>query len=185
MISNNYIDDKFTRDCKVIDLTYEYPRYTGNERYAIVTDLSEEELSDMYEDKLSEFRPYLLLSRAMGVAILLYQRNEDKYRKRYSRGEFIIECSQQDEIYFPELSVDGDQIERCLIKDVDDELIACFYEVYPHLTKFQLECFMRYIHSDKSIRQVADELGKDFKSVYKSIKSVEKKLRATEERRAS
>lgn len=183
MKGNN--NKEFKRDCRVIDLTYEYPRYTGNERYAIVTDLTEEELSDKYEDEISGYSPYLLLTRAMGVAMLMYQRNEDKYRKRYSRGEFVIACSEQDEIYFPELSVDGEQIERCFIKDVNDELIACFYEVYPHLTKYQLECFMRYIHSDKSIRQVAAELGKDFKSVYKSIKSVEQKLRATEERRAS
>ena len=34
----------FTNDCKLINLRYEYHGYTGSEKWAIVTELAEEEL---------------------------------------------------------------------------------------------------------------------------------------------
>ena len=38
------LDEQFKCDCKVINLSYEYPGYTGEEKWAIITDLTEEEL---------------------------------------------------------------------------------------------------------------------------------------------
>ena len=44
------LDEQFKYDCKVINLSYEYPGYTGEEKWAIITDLTEEELSKKYEE---------------------------------------------------------------------------------------------------------------------------------------
>ena len=33
------LDEQFKKDCKVINLKYEYPGYTGIEQWAIITDL--------------------------------------------------------------------------------------------------------------------------------------------------
>ena len=45
-MTNNTINiealaEEFKVECKVIKLGYEYPGYTGTEKYAIVTDLSD------------------------------------------------------------------------------------------------------------------------------------------------
>lgn len=37
-------DAQFKYECKVINLSYEYPGYTGKEKWAIITDLTEKNL---------------------------------------------------------------------------------------------------------------------------------------------
>ena len=43
----------FANDCKLINLRYEYHGYTGTEKWAIVTELAEEEL---YAENFNPFR---------------------------------------------------------------------------------------------------------------------------------
>ena len=38
----------FAQDCKLINLRYEYSGFTGTEKWAIITELSEEALWDKY-----------------------------------------------------------------------------------------------------------------------------------------
>ena len=78
--------NSFKKDCKVINLEIEYEGYIGEERYAIITDLSEEELDSKYQEELSKYRPFIILSRAMGLAIREHQRNNEKFRKRFARS---------------------------------------------------------------------------------------------------
>ena len=39
--TNLTLDEQFDKDCKVIKLKYEYPGYTGEEKWAIITGLTE------------------------------------------------------------------------------------------------------------------------------------------------
>ena len=41
-------EELFAKDCKLINLRYEYKGYTGTEKWAIVTELAEEELLVKY-----------------------------------------------------------------------------------------------------------------------------------------
>lgn len=50
--TNLTLDEQFDKDCKVIKLKYEYPGYTGEEKWAIITGLTEEELDEKYAEKL-------------------------------------------------------------------------------------------------------------------------------------
>lgn len=43
-------EELFAKDCKLINLKYEYDGYTGTEKWAVVTELTEEELWDKYPD---------------------------------------------------------------------------------------------------------------------------------------
>ena len=43
-------EELFAKDCKRINLKYEYDGYTGTEKWAIITELTEEELWDKYPD---------------------------------------------------------------------------------------------------------------------------------------
>lgn len=60
------LDEQFKKDCKVINLKYEYPGYTGVEQWAIITDLSEDELCTKYAEQVAPFSPST--ARFMGVA---------------------------------------------------------------------------------------------------------------------
>ena len=44
-------EELFAKDCKLINLKYEYMGYTGQEKWAIVSELSEQEL---FEKKMRE-----------------------------------------------------------------------------------------------------------------------------------
>lgn len=76
------LDEQFKKDCKVINLKYEYPGYTGIEQWAIITDLSEEDLCTKYAEQVAPFRPYILLSASFGVVRDDYRRNEKKANQR-------------------------------------------------------------------------------------------------------
>ena len=56
----------FANDCKLINLRYEYHGYTGTEKWAIVTELAEEELWVKYPDVIRRYTPFILLSMAQG-----------------------------------------------------------------------------------------------------------------------
>ena len=42
------LTEAFKADCKVIRLKYEYPGYTGTEKYAIISDLSYEQIVETH-----------------------------------------------------------------------------------------------------------------------------------------
>ena len=50
------LDEQFKCDCKVINLSYEYPGYTGDEKWAIITDLTEKELIEKYHKQYDEIK---------------------------------------------------------------------------------------------------------------------------------
>ena len=68
----------FANDCKLINLRYEYHGYTGTEKWAIVTELAEEELWVKYPDVIRRYTPFILLSMAQGEVITEYQNYEAK-----------------------------------------------------------------------------------------------------------
>ena len=78
-------EEHCAKNCKLINLKYEYTGYTGQEKWAIITELSEEELQKKYPDIISRYTPFVLLSMAQGVVIEDARRNDDKYEKRAKR----------------------------------------------------------------------------------------------------
>ena len=82
----------FAQDCKLINLRYEYSGFTGTEKWAIITELSEEALWDKYPDVISRYTPFILLSMAQGEVISESHRNNDKYEKRSKRTGWLLQC---------------------------------------------------------------------------------------------
>ena len=78
-------EELFAKDCKLINLKYEYNGYTGDEKWAIITELSVKELGEKYPFVIERYSPFVHLSIAQGEVIDDANRNEDKYAKRSSR----------------------------------------------------------------------------------------------------
>lgn len=81
------LTEAFKADCKVIRLKYEYPGYTGTEKYAIISDLSYEQIVEKHAPVVKQYIPFLLLSKAAGEVFAEFKRNEDKFFKRMQRDD--------------------------------------------------------------------------------------------------
>ena len=75
----------FDGDYLVIDLIDEYgAAYTGKEKFAVATDLSEEELLETYGQELEPYTPFLMITRQMYAAFRKTNTNDERERKRES-----------------------------------------------------------------------------------------------------
>lgn len=68
------LTEAFKADCKVIRLKYEYPGYTGTEKYAIISDLSYEQIVEKHAPVVKQYIPFLLLSKAAGEVFAEFKR---------------------------------------------------------------------------------------------------------------
>ena len=87
---------RFAEECKVINLKYEYHGYIGDERYAIVSELSEAELLEKYPDIIQMYVPFVLLSVEQGRVLEEFDRNEDKFEKRQKRDKDILRFAEDE-----------------------------------------------------------------------------------------
>ena len=102
--SINALDEQFKAECRVIDLKYEYSGYTGTERFAIITELTETAIRKKYPEQIKPYIPFMILSPEFGKVRDEYRRNEKKHEMRATRS--IDAFSYDDEVmaaFHPEL----------------------------------------------------------------------------------
>lgn len=163
MAKNKVTERTFKNDCKIINLAIEYRGYTGDILYAVITDLTEDELNKKYGEELSAYRPFVILSRAMGFAIREQQRNEEKYKKRHARGEVDYEAM------LDILFVDDEQTEnarkaaevssRNRTKEISRKALMS-------LTPLQRKYIVRYYLDGLTLEEIARETGKHRNTIW-------------------
>ena len=171
----------FEKECKLVNLRYEYQGYTGNEKWAIVSALTEEEIYMKYPNEISEYAPFVLLTVKQGEAIWEFIRNEDKYRKRQVNTEdaFGYDEGITENIHL-EISV-PDFWEQEEINEYyrrrSEEKMRLFVTAMESLTEKQHKYLvMRYLDG-KSARDIATEIGIAHQVVDRHISTAEKKVR--------
>lgn len=171
-------EELFTRECKLINLRYEYTGYTGTERWAIITELSENELLQKYPDVVGRYMPFVMLSVAQGNVIDEAHRNDDKYAKRSKRTidsyEYDDNTSQQfhKELVMPYIDpIEAEEIQELeQLKTIQRNLeIMKVREILAKLQPVQRQRLIKYILEGKTVRQIATEEGTYHSSVSKSI----------------
>lgn len=176
----------FANDCKLINLRYEYHGYTGTEKWAIVTELAEEELWVKYPDVIRRYTPFIMLSMAQGEVIDESYRNNDKYEKRAKRT--IDVYGYEDDIseqFHRELItpfVDPfEQAEEERIEEEKEQLrqleIAKVRKVLQMLKPVQRERLIKAILLGMSSRKIAKEEGVYYSVVDKSIAAARKNFK--------
>ena len=111
-------EELFAKDCKLINLRYEYQGYTGTEKWAVITELTEKELRDKYPDVIKRYTPFLRLSMAQGEVITEYQNFEAKERMRKLRFGHAFDINDGEfEEHHPEFAVEYDYIESITLQD--------------------------------------------------------------------
>ena len=76
------LEQAFKAECRVIDLKREYTSYRENVRWAIATNLSEQELRVKYSSIIKEYEPFLILTEEHARIIIQFHSNERKHKKR-------------------------------------------------------------------------------------------------------
>ena len=179
-------EELFTSECKLINLQYEYSGYTGNERWAIITELSEEELFAKYPDVIKRYIPFVLLSVTQGEVIYESKRNDDKYEKRNKRT--VDAYGYEDDIsqlFHKELIVPYiDPIEAEENARLDEERknqrtleIVKVRKVLSMLQPIQKQRLLKHLIEGKSAREIAKEEGTYHSSVTKSINAAIKNFK--------
>ena len=166
------LDEQFKCDCKVINLSYEYPGYTGEEKWAIITDLTEEELIEKYEEIISSYRPFIVLSSMFGSVRADFIRNEDKFSKRAKRSISIFDFSEETEEHHPEIAA-NDLEEEAISNETAEQVRDAIAQLKP----IQRERLIKYFFEGKSLLQIAAEEGKSYSTVYESYQAALKKLK--------
>lgn len=167
---NSALYEQFNRDCQVIELKYEYPGYVGYEKYAIVTDLSTEEL-EKYSEILSAYSPYMVVGTYFAEARREFRRNEKKHEMRSLRGHFFAIDANFDE-HHPEMAT-TDYLESLILAEQNKELEAAISQ----LSEIQRKRLLEYFFAEKTYRTIAAEEGVDHRAVNRSVESALRTLR--------
>lgn len=166
------LDEQFKNDCKVINLKYEYPGYTGTEQWAIITDLSENELTTRYSEQIAPYKPFIILPASFGDVRDDYRRNEKKHEMRAIRS---IEPFNYDDdlimVHHPELIVDSFAVNDC------DEQCQKVRNALSSLKPLQKQRIIKYFFDNKNTYEIADEEGCSHQAVCKSINAALQKLK--------
>ena len=170
-ITNRF--QEFKGECKVINLRYEYNGYHGEEQWAIVTELSREELLRKYPDIMEEYLPCVLLSVEQGNVIEDFRRNEHKHEARGKK--YHDACDVGDgglEIRHRELIQDT-LLEQVIFRLQAEEL----QNAIQGLEAIQRRRLVKFFFAQKSIREIAEEEGVHHSTVSKSIRAAVRRLK--------
>ncbi len=171
-------EELFAKDCKLINLRYEYTNYTGKEKWAVVTELTEKELRKKYPDIIKRYTPFVLLSMAQGEVINEADRNDDKYEKRakrtldvYGYEDDISEQFHRELITpfadpFEQAEEERLEIEKEQLRRME---IAKVRKVLEMMKPIQKERLCKVVLLGLSSRKIAQEEGVNYSAVDKSI----------------
>lgn len=171
-------EELFAKECKLINLRYEYTNYTGKEKWAVVSELTEKELRKKYPDIVKRYTPFVLLSMAQGEVINESDRNDDKYEKRAKRTLDVYgyedDISEQfhRELITP-FADPFEQAEEEQLKIEKEQLrrmeIAKVRKVLEMMKPIQKERLCKVVLMGLSSRKIAQEEGVNYSAVDKSI----------------
>lgn len=177
--------DAFKKDCKVIYLDREYNGFIGSQKWAIITDLGEEELRRKYVDELKEYIPYIMLSKAQGEPIMESIRNNHKHEMRNKRTTEPFDYD--DEllpVFHSELLSFADPMEEKerIFKRVEeehmlDEQIIKVQKTLSLMKPIQRDRLIKNVVRGLSSRKIAKEEGVNYSTVDKSIKAAKKNFK--------
>ena len=127
----------------VIDLTLEYENWTGTERYAVISDLDQGYIEEMFASELSEYKPYIYMANAFLDIRRDFRNNNKKYEMRSIRSESVFSFEDSDtETHHKEISI-PDFVEQWIENYELKEAIK-------KLTDKERERLFEYFYKDKT-----------------------------------
>ena len=167
------LTEAFKADCKVIRLKYEYPGYTGTEKYAIISDLSYEQIVEKHAPVVKQYIPFLLLSKAAGEVFAEFKRNEDKFFKRMQRDDSYGFEDGTTELYNSGICVPDFTGE--LFEEEKDSRIV--WAAFARLTPTHKKYVRQHLFGGKTFTRIDKDEGKSIKTVQEAYIAAIKKMK--------
>ncbi len=174
-------EEVFVAECKLINLKYEYKEYTGIEKWAVVSELTEKELFEKYPDIVSRYIPFVLLSVKQGEAVYEFKRNESKFYKRSLNNEDAF--GYDDEligIFHSEVAV-PDFVEQQITEEYEENRyllkMKLLDKALSSLTEKQYKYLIARYVANKSAREIAKEEGVAHQVIDRHLNAAVKKIR--------
>ena len=163
-IYSSSLEEQFKNECEVVNLKYEYPGFTGEEKWAVITALSEKVLMERYAELLVVYAPYVILSPEHGEVWKCYHRNQKKHDMRRTRSESIFGFDEDTENVHSEIITES--MEDEYIRQQDYKKL---YEALSSLTATQRRRVEMYFFHSMPLRKIAEREGVGFTKIEKSI----------------
>lgn len=139
------LEEQFIQECKLINLNYEYPGYTGEEKWAIISDLTEEDIMRKYAELIQPYSPFLLLNSSFGEIRKNYIRNEKKHQMRAIRSIHIFDVDEEFEEHHPEVATQSYEDEYEYQVEIEK-----IHQAIQKLKPIQKERIIKFFFEDKS-----------------------------------
>lgn len=161
------ISDTNERLCYVMDLKKEYgPNKVGKENYALITDMSETELKEIYGCDLDQYEPYVMMTLEMGEVIFESHRNDWKHLKR--QVKYGCDYSVSDE-EFDEHHPECAEIPDYLTYIAADEKYVQLHSAIKMLSPIQRERINKFYFEQMSANEIAGEENVSVQAIRKSL----------------
>lgn len=161
---------EFREMCFPFLLEEEYPGWTGEEKWGIVTDFSEDALLEEYPKIMEALSPYLMLPSGYGEIRREYENNERRSR-RAKESESLFGYDEDTEVCHPAL-VSEDFTQELADRELLKEAFAC-------ITGIQKERVYKHYFLGMSLKEIAESEGEGASknAVWESIRTALKKMR--------
>lgn len=175
------LNDEFRNECKVINLKYEYEGYIGEEKWAIVSELTEKELLEKYPDIISRYIPFVLLSVEQGKAVYEFRRNESKFYKRSLNNEDAFGYDDELTGVFHSEVVVPSFVEQQITEEYEENRyqlkMKLLDKALSSLTEKQYKYLIARYVANKSAREIAKEEGVSHQAIEKHLNIAIKKVK--------
>ena len=171
MKNNNEIktlEQQFAKECKLINLKYEYTEYREDEQWAIVSELSAVDIMTMYSEFISTYIPFIHLSMLQGEAISEFNNIEAKFRMRNYRYGHAFDINHGEfEEHHPEFAFEPDYIGKMALEEENKQI----QEAIEQLSPVQKRRIKKYFFEEMTYKEIAEDENAAFSSVRESVMS--------------
>lgn len=163
--------DSFKKVCKFFRLEDEYPGWTGDEKYGIMTDFSEDELLEEFPVIMKALSPYIILNKDYENVWRESISNEKKFEYRRCNCDCPFGVDEETE-YHHESLIGTDFAEAFAEAD-------SLREAMSYLTEIQRSRIEKYYFLGMTCREIRDSEGKGATSraILYSIQASLKKMK--------
>ena len=175
------LKEEFQNECKVINLKYEYEGDTGEEQWAVITELTKKELFEKYPEIVKQYMPFVLLSVEQGKAVYEFRRNESKFYKRSKNNEDAF--GYDDEligIFHSEVFV-PDFFEQQITEEYEENRyqlkMKLLDKALSSLTEKQYKYLITRYVANKSAREIAEAEGVSHQAIEKHLNAAIKEVK--------
>ena len=160
--------EAFKRDCRVVNMKCEYPGYTGEIQWMVVSELSEDQIIATYPVEIKPYMPFIYMTREMFAPIVESDNNDRSYRRRsilhedlygYEDGTF--------ERFHPELVIDP----------FDQPDWTDLHAAIAKLPSIQQSRIRMWAYEGLTFVEIAEREGTTKQAVHKSVTNALNKLK--------